>query len=1382
MFLDTSDANRLRGANSLAGITSDFQKQMNDLIAPPDQGDAASGMLTAGGPSVSLPSEPAAAPAATAPPAVSPTSPLPDPSQATDTRFQSNDPTEAYVRQSAAKRGIDPDTAVKVYRSEGAGAYVGDNGSSFGPFQLHYGNVAGGGNAVAGLGDEFTRRTGLDARDPKTVNQQIDFALDQVKSQGWTPFHGAARVGVGAQDGIGAVNTELAKDNPDWYKVATAQMGKPYIWGSAGGRSDFSDSAAGFDCSGFVSYVYKNALGINLPAQTESAYAATKAVDPKDAQPGDVVLYNMDNPDPHVQHIAIYVGDGKVIQAGGSANTRNVNIAPIATAGTYQFRRADGANTTQANTQATASVADKAQDAAAQPKSLTDYGSDFAAQLGGLVSGAGQAKDQVVDHVANAADDFQKQLGSLISGAGLAPTGQEGVTQGPSGETPPDYNAVKDTLAGAGSVMQQGQDVNVAGDVAANAARRENFPNITEPNHPFNVMSDMAAKYPSKTGLVDLEAMTPEDRNSYLNAYAAVGGVEMPTPPESNGARPLFGRGGVPGGARKEIPAAAGDTQDLLQQMLDMAKQKKGSDDATVQAVQSQLDKMRAPVQPAEDTVRAAVDEVRRQGGDPKTLQTIQDGLDDLARTREIPNGPQAGQLGLEDQRFPYNPTIPSGVNEASGAAGRDVAGQLTFDSPLPNGGPRPNAGEVTPGGVQPGQLGFEDPRFPVARPINAGANETRGPIGLESPQQMRLPGDDPLYGTVGGDMSTRTGASSIGAREIPNGIQQGQMPLDGFPKGTTKVTQGELFNAYHSGNVISGLGTATHVAVNSIIAPVWSAATRTGADLATLRFDRIAGRSIGATSALVNIGRDFADAFAEHYGSMHNIANRVDNPLVSKALQVQQLPGSALHASFQNTARSAVTRLEYGALAGEQASKEGLAGRAWASRVSELINDPSQLKNAASAQDVGQRAALQAPAGTVQQALQKIARIPVIGNTLFPVVRISAQSLAQGIEKSPLGLIGTGVDVARGMKGVGPYAKGYNQLGGAVTPLGDRLTNNIAGTAFTAFMAQKAMEGTITGEGPNDPNDRAILVGQGWQPHSIYVPGRGYVDYHMMGALAVPLAMAGAYSDAQLYHSHDDAVGKAWVMTRSIGSYLENSTGLSTLGDLSAILRNGQGADAVASSFIGNTAGGFVPESGLVRSTAQATDSSARKPNLKAEPGETSLQQITRGAGEVVKQNIPGLRETVSPAQDVIGRTMQNPAAGAGALVPNTGKGTPSATLRVLGETGQTIPPAPSTITVKGVPVELSNEDRQYYERERGVLLQATIPAIDDSLKGLSPDARRQVLLKLLPALITNADDAARNATLVRVTSSGQLLPRIATSLTTKDQRRAPLPAVKQP
>lgn len=114
-----------------------------------------------------------------------------------------------YIRQSAVARGIDPNIALRVAGHEGLNVFDpsqpdrgGDGGSSFGPFQLHYAGM----NASmphAGLGDEFTKATGLDARDPSTWRQQVDFSLDQARRGGWGPWMGAKAEGITGMMGIG---------------------------------------------------------------------------------------------------------------------------------------------------------------------------------------------------------------------------------------------------------------------------------------------------------------------------------------------------------------------------------------------------------------------------------------------------------------------------------------------------------------------------------------------------------------------------------------------------------------------------------------------------------------------------------------------------------------------------------------------------------------------------------------------------------------------------------------------------------------------------------------------------------------------------------------------------------------------------------------------------------------------------------------------------------------------------------------------------------------------------------------------------------------------------------------------------------------------------
>lgn len=121
----------------------------------------------------------------------------------------SNAEVVAFIRQKAIEMGIDPNIALRVAGHEGLPGFdptknngAGDGNSSFGPYQLHYGGM----NPAmphAGLGDEFTKATGLDARNGSTWKDQVIFALGKVRQGGWGPWMGAKAEGITGKMGVG---------------------------------------------------------------------------------------------------------------------------------------------------------------------------------------------------------------------------------------------------------------------------------------------------------------------------------------------------------------------------------------------------------------------------------------------------------------------------------------------------------------------------------------------------------------------------------------------------------------------------------------------------------------------------------------------------------------------------------------------------------------------------------------------------------------------------------------------------------------------------------------------------------------------------------------------------------------------------------------------------------------------------------------------------------------------------------------------------------------------------------------------------------------------------------------------------------------------------
>lgn len=121
---------------------------------------------------------------------------------------------ESYIRQAAIQRGIDPDIAVRVAKSEGLAPNTwqsnykkgGIREPSFGPYQLLVGGEGTG--FPKGMGNDFMAQTGLDPRDPSTVKSQIDFALNNAAKGGWSPWYGAEKAGISRWAGIKNATTQ----------------------------------------------------------------------------------------------------------------------------------------------------------------------------------------------------------------------------------------------------------------------------------------------------------------------------------------------------------------------------------------------------------------------------------------------------------------------------------------------------------------------------------------------------------------------------------------------------------------------------------------------------------------------------------------------------------------------------------------------------------------------------------------------------------------------------------------------------------------------------------------------------------------------------------------------------------------------------------------------------------------------------------------------------------------------------------------------------------------------------------------------------------------------------------------------------------------------
>ena len=130
---------------------------------------------------------------------------------------------------------------------------------------------------------------------------------------------GAATDATAATDLTGAATPGTSSGGQAVVDEAKKYLGVPYVWGG-------TNPATGLDCSGLVQHVYEK-FGVDLPRVSyQQATAGTPVASLAEAQPGDILAFGSP-----VHHVAIYMGDNKMIEAprpGKSVQVSSVYETP----------------------------------------------------------------------------------------------------------------------------------------------------------------------------------------------------------------------------------------------------------------------------------------------------------------------------------------------------------------------------------------------------------------------------------------------------------------------------------------------------------------------------------------------------------------------------------------------------------------------------------------------------------------------------------------------------------------------------------------------------------------------------------------------------------------------------------------------------------------------------------------------------------------------------------------------------------------------------------------------------------------------------------------------------------------------------------------------
>lgn len=168
----------------------------------------------------------------------------------------------------------------------------------------------------------------MDIYSGQSVDSEVvaSAARDQVYEvtayeDGWAQIRdGAVKGYVKVSDGAILVETtqekvdETAERRNQVVQYALQFVGRPYVWGG-------TDPHTGTDCSGFTSYVMRNAAGIYLSHSSRAQAGEGKSV--KMPKPGDLVFYSHGG---SIDHVALYIGNGQIVHASTEKTGIKVSV------------------------------------------------------------------------------------------------------------------------------------------------------------------------------------------------------------------------------------------------------------------------------------------------------------------------------------------------------------------------------------------------------------------------------------------------------------------------------------------------------------------------------------------------------------------------------------------------------------------------------------------------------------------------------------------------------------------------------------------------------------------------------------------------------------------------------------------------------------------------------------------------------------------------------------------------------------------------------------------------------------------------------------------------------------------------------------------------
>jgi hypothetical protein len=420
------------------------------------------------------------------------------------------------------------------------------------------------------------------------------------------------------------------------------------------------------------------------------------------------------------------------------------------------------------------------------------------------------------------------------------------------------------------------------------------------------------------------------------------------------------------------------------------------------------------------------------------------------------------------------------------------------------------------------------------------------------------------------------------------------------------------------------------------------------------------------------------------------------------KAGEIIRIPGRLLMTT-DDFFKTLNYRMELNALALRSGKDKGLHGRDLLEHMRQVKESPPEnieLKARDAAEYMTFSRELGAGGSHIMQGIREVP----VARVIMPFVRTPTNIVKFAAERSP---------AAFALKEVRDAIK----AGGAERDMA--IARIAMGSSIGATLATTAAAGFVTGGGPSDPRERAMLYATGWRPYSIKV-GDDYYAFNRLEPLGMILGISADFAEIAGELSEAEADEVVAMISGSISKNLVSKTWLTGLSDTLAAI---QDPDQYGEQWVQGLAGTVIPTG-----VAQA--------NRVLDPVLRDTQTVL----DKIKSRIPGYSDDLPPRRNLFGE----PITLSGGLGPDilspiyTGRRTGN----LAAEEMVKLKVAPGMPARKIEGVDLTPEQYDEYVKLAGQKLQAKVETVikTPEYKALSDDAKGRLLEDIVRDLRTEA------------------------------------------